>query len=153
MKRSSLHCLLGALLVLLCAGTGCDSGPSPSASDEPDTVRAQSQVAVSIGAQDVFSEASKGRVSALGFSYQDVARIRVDVSEQGAGGAVYFRDFDLKGSGGTWAGLLPFLPKDQPLTFSARALDASGALLFEGTLDQTLQQDRETLTIPLSPSN
>ncbi|RKG83683.1 RCC1 domain-containing protein [Corallococcus terminator] len=147
--------VLGALLLSLSAPwvVGCSSGTTAP----PDTTsqqQNQSEVSVSIGAQDIFAEAVKqGRVSALAFSYADVASIRVDVAEQGVGGAVIFKNFDLFTSAGAWTGTLPFLPKGKALTFSARALNAAGTLLFEGSLDATLNLDHETVTIPLAPAN
>ncbi|WP_372241110.1 RCC1 domain-containing protein [Corallococcus terminator] len=147
--------MLGALLLSLSAPwvVGCSSGTTTP----PDTTsqqQNQSEVSVSIGAQDIFAEAVKqGRVSALAFSYADVASIRVDVAEQGVGGAVIFKNFDLFTSAGAWTGTLPFLPKGKALTFSARALNAAGTLLFEGSLDATLNLDHETVTIPLAPAN
>ncbi|RKH03711.1 RCC1 domain-containing protein [Corallococcus carmarthensis] len=157
MKRTSPRWsrgVLGALLLSLSSPwiAACSSGTSaqePSAPSE----QTQSQVTVSIGAQDIFAEAvKKGRVSALAFSYADVKSIRIDVSEQGAGGLVIFKNFDLFTSAGAWTGKLPFLPKAKALTFFARALDASGNPLFSGTLDATLNLDFETVTIPLAPS-
>ncbi|NOK16659.1 RCC1 domain-containing protein [Corallococcus carmarthensis] len=147
--------LVGALLLSLSSPwlAACSSGssaPEPSAPSE----QTQSQVTVSIGAQDIFAEAvKKGRVSALAFSYSDVKSIRIDVSEQGAGGLVIFKNFDLFTSAGAWTGKLPFLPKAKALTFFARALDASGNLLFSGSLDATLNLDFETVIIPLAPAN
>nr|WP_253899625.1 RTX toxin [Corallococcus carmarthensis] len=134
----------------LAACSSGSSAPEPSAPSE----QTQSQVTVSIGAQDIFAEAvKKGRVSALAFSYSDVKSIRIDVSEQGAGGLVIFKNFDLFTSAGAWTGKLPFLPKAKALTFFARALDASGNLLFSGSLDATLNLDFETVIIPLAPAN
>ncbi|RKG83684.1 RTX toxin [Corallococcus terminator] len=147
--------MLGALLLSLSAPwvAGCSSGTTTP----PDTTsqqQNQSEVSVSIGAQDIFAETVKqGRVSALAFSYADVASIRVDVAEQGVGGAVIFKNFDLFTSAGAWTGTLPFLPKGKALTFSARALNAAGTPLFEGSLDATLNLDHETVTIPLAPAN
>ncbi|NBC44923.1 RTX toxin [Corallococcus exiguus] len=146
--------MLGALLLSLSSPwvVACSSGteaPGPSAPSE----QTQSQVTVSIGARDLYSEAVKGRVSALAFSYSDVKKIRVDVSEQGEGGLVIFKNFDLELSEGDWKGKLPFLPKAKALTFFARALDASGNLLFSGSLDATLTTDNATVTIPLAPAN
>ncbi|AFE07840.1 hypothetical protein COCOR_07958 [Corallococcus coralloides DSM 2259] len=146
--------MLGALLLSLSSPwiAACSAGsstPEPSAPAE----QTQAQVTVSIGAQDLFSQAVKGRVSAQAFSYSDVASIRVDVSEQGTGGQVIFKNFDLFTSAGAWTGKLPFLPKAKALTFFARALDASGNLLFSGSLDATLNLDFETVTIPLAPAN
>ncbi|WP_233613692.1 RTX toxin [Corallococcus sp. AB032C] len=146
--------MLGALLLSLSSPwiAACSPGssaPEPSAPAD----QTQSQVTVSIGAQDLFSQAVKGRVSAQAFSYSDVKSIRVDVSEQGAGGLVIFKNFDLFTSAGAWTGKLPFLPKAKALTFFARALDASGNLLFSGSLDATLNLDFETVTIPLAPAN
>ncbi|NOJ93363.1 RTX toxin [Corallococcus coralloides] len=146
--------MLGALLLSLSSPwmAACSSGteaPGPSAPAD----QTQSQVTVSIGAQDLYAQAVKGRVSAQAFSYSDVASIRVDVSEQGADGLVIFKNFDLFTSAGAWTGKLPFLPKGKALTFFARALDASGNLLFSGTLDATLNLDFETVTVPLAPAN
>nr|WP_244238985.1 RTX toxin [Corallococcus carmarthensis] len=146
--------MLGALLLSLSSPwlAACSSGssaPEPSAPSE----QTQSQVTVSIGAQDIFAQAVKGRVSAFAFSYSDVKSIRIDVSEQGAGGLVIFKNFDLFTSAGAWTGKLPFLPKAKALTFFARALDASGNPLFSGSLDATLNLDFETVIIPLAPAN
>ncbi|NOJ93361.1 RTX toxin [Corallococcus coralloides] len=156
--------MLGALLLSLSSPwiAACSAGPSapePSAPEpsapEPSAPadQTQSQVTVSIGAQDLYAQAVKGRVSAQAFSYSDVASIRVDVSEQGADGLVIFKNFDLFTSAGAWTGKLPFLPKGKALTFFARALDASGNPLFSGTLDATLNLDFETVTVPLAPAN
>ncbi|MFP2900918.1 RCC1 domain-containing protein [Corallococcus sp. 4LFB] len=145
--------MLGALLLSLSSPwmAACSSGaPAPDTTAQQQT---QSQVTVAIGAQDLITQAVKGRVSAQAFSYTDVASIRVDVSEQGTGGLVIFKNFDLFTSAGNWTGTLPFLPKAKALTFFARALDASGNLLFSGSLDATLNLDFETVTIPLAPAN
>ncbi|RKI39904.1 RTX toxin [Corallococcus sp. AB004] len=148
--------MLGALLLSLSSPwiVACGVGPGPG-TPEPSAPadQTQSMVSVSIGAQDLYSQAVKGRVSAQAFSYGDVKSIRVDVSEQGAEGLVIFKNFDLFTSAGAWTGKLPFLPKAKALTFFARALDASGNLLFSGSLDATLNLDFETVTIPLAPAN
>ncbi|XHF16904.1 RTX toxin [Corallococcus interemptor] len=146
--------MLGALLLSLSSPwmAACSSG---SGAQEPSAPadQTQSQVTVSIGAQDLYAQAVKGRVSAQAFAYSDVKSIRVDVSEQGTDGLVIFKNFDLFTSAGAWTGKLPFLPKAKALTFFARALDASGNLLFSGSLDATLNLDFETVTIPLAPAN
>ncbi|NOK33289.1 RTX toxin [Corallococcus exercitus] len=143
--------MLGALLLSLSSPwvVACSAGteaPPPAVEEQT-----QSQVTVSIGAQDVFAEAVKGRVSALAFKYQDVAGIRIDVSEA-AGNIPLFKNFDLYTSGGAWTGKLPFLPKSKALVFEARAYNAAGTLLFSGSLNATLVTDNQTVTIPLAPS-
>ncbi|WP_244227580.1 RCC1 domain-containing protein [Corallococcus aberystwythensis] len=146
--------MLGALLLSLSSPwvAGCSSGteaPGPSAPSE----QTQAQVTVSIGARDLYAEAVKGRVSAQAFSYADVASIRIDVYDVSSGSKVpLFKNFDLFTSAEAWTGKLPFLPKAKALLFEARASSASGAPLFSGSLNATLNLDFQTVTIPLASS-
>ncbi|MHA7634891.1 RCC1 domain-containing protein [Corallococcus sp. M7] len=149
--------MLGALLLSLSSPwiAACSSGssaPEPSAPAE----QTQSQVTLSMGSSDFTALAKKGRVSAMEFSHSDVKRLRVTVWEQGKSETPLFVNFDLlkNETTGKWAGTLPFLPKSLALTFYAQAYGDVSALteIFSGTLDVTLTQDFETLTIPLSPA-
>ncbi|RKG98823.1 RTX toxin, partial [Corallococcus sp. CA047B] len=149
--------ILGALLLSLSAPwvAGCSSDATP-----PDTApseQKQSQVTLSMGSQDFTEAAKKGRVSAMEFSHNDVKRLRVTVWETSkTSEEPLFVNFDLLQNETTkkWAGTLPFLPKGLALTFYAQAYSDTSATLeiFDGTLDVTLTQDFETLTIPLGPA-
>ncbi|HEX5749434.1 MAG TPA: RTX toxin [Archangium sp.] len=90
--------------------------------------------------------------SAQAFSYLDVSSIRIDVKEKATGNILYI-NFDLSLFEGAWTGTLPFLPKGMALTFTARAFNAGGTLLFNGTVDQTLSFDGEKIIFTLSPAN
>ena len=68
-------------------------------------------------------------------------------------GTLIYDNFELTKTGNTWAGTLPFLPKAKPVTFVAEAFNASNAVLFSGSTDQTLTADRQTVTIVLAPVN
>ncbi|QAT89089.1 RCC1 repeat-containing protein [Corallococcus coralloides] len=145
--------MLGALLLSLSSPwiAACSSGTeAPSAPAE----QTQSQVTLAMGSGD-FSQASvkKGRVSAL-IAHTDVARLRITVFEPGKEQEPIFVNFDMgKDGSGKWTGKLPFLPKNLPLTFHARAFSDVGAVteIYNGSLDVTLTQDNVTLTVPLRP--
>lgn len=101
----------------------------------------------------LLSASSREDVSALAFNYTQVARIRINVTESASGDPVYV-NFDLEQDAtDTWRGTLPFLPKNTALTFSARATSSSDTLLFEGTTQQTLSADFQTVVIVLAPAN
>ncbi|MBN9681566.1 RTX toxin [Corallococcus sp. NCSPR001] len=149
--------MLGALLLSLSSPwmAACSSGTgAPSAPAE----QTQSQVTLAMGSGDFWAAAQKGRVSAMDFSHNDVKRLRVTVWEKSkSANEPLFVNFDLLQNETTqkWAGTLPFLPKGVALTFFAQAYSDTTAAttpIFEGTLDVTLTQDFETLTIPLSPA-
>jgi alpha-tubulin suppressor-like RCC1 family protein len=145
-----------SLLLLLGTALGCKSPPSedPSASPEADTVTVSFSIASSdilAPSQGVGPSTRAALVSGLGFSFQDVALVRVDVRETGASMPL-FRGLELTRSpSGLWMGLLPFLPKNKPLTFIATASSASGTELFRGSTAQTLTEDNTPVSIALSP--
>jgi alpha-tubulin suppressor-like RCC1 family protein len=143
------------LLALLALGVGCKSPPSedPSASQGAETVT----VSFSIGSSE-FLAATQGagpaRVSGLGFSFQDITRVRIDVLVREAEGttSLFLRDVDLsRGSDGLWTGKLPFLPRNKPLSFVATAANSAGTALFRGSTDQTLTLDNTAVSIFLAP--
>jgi hypothetical protein len=114
-RQTVFHLLLLALLGL---GLGCKSplSDNPPAPQGAETVTAF----FSLGASDLASSQGSGtsarvaHVSTLGFSFQDVTRVRIDVlvHEAAGGTSPLFRDVDLsRGSDGLWTGRLPFLPK------------------------------------------
>ncbi len=144
------------LLLLLCSYLGCKVAP-PDTSLESKT-EGTTTALFSISAGDIlaspgYSSAPASRVSALGFSFQDVTSVRIDVREAGASMPL-FRGLDLtREPGGPWTGRLPFLPKNKPLTFIATASSASGTELFRGSTDETLTDDASSVSIALSPAN
>ncbi|HYO59406.1 fibrinogen-like YCDxxxxGGGW domain-containing protein [Archangium sp.] len=153
MRQTAFHLLL---LVLLGPGLGCKSPLSdePSAAPGAETVT----VSFSIGASELLAPSqgagTSARVSGLGFSFQDVTRVRIGVlvREAAGGTSPLFRDVDLsKGTDGLWSGQLPFLPKNKPLSFVATASNASGTALFRGSTDQTLTEDNTAVSIFLAP--
>lgn len=156
-RRAFPHSPRRLLAVLLCAlAAGCTSS-------EP-TDAGTSTVTLSIDAEATAADAAASRrssfsvapgdpaVSALGFSFADVASIRVDVKETATSAAIYI-NFDLVRSSTGWTGTLPNLPKGKMLTFAARATNASNTLLFSGSTDQTLVTDDESVVISLVPFN
>jgi hypothetical protein len=156
MSQMAVHLLLLALLGL---GLGCKS----PLSDNPSTPRGTETATVlfSLGASDLLASSQgsvpsvrAAHVSALGFSFQDVTRVRIDVlvRETEVSTPPLFRDVDLsRGSDGLWTGRLPFLPRNKPLSFVATASSASGAALFRGSTDQTLTEDNTPVSIVLAP--
>ena len=158
MSKMALHLLLLALLGL---GLGCKSTLSEDSSAAQGVETGT--VLFSIGSSDLVAS-SRGAgpsalaapVSALGFSFQDVTRIRIDVLAHEADGStpLLFRDGDLsRGSDGLWTGRLPFLPRNKPLSFLATASSTSGAVLFRGSTDQSLTEDNTPVSIILSPAS
>jgi alpha-tubulin suppressor-like RCC1 family protein len=137
------------MLPALWLGTGCrenkSSQPPPGQVDE--TVSAR----FSIVLDEATSAAFPRRVSAFSISHLDVTRIRVDVKEKDSGIAFY-DNFDLTRTDGKWSGTLPFLPKNKPLTFHARAYNGTNVQIFGGSTDQTLTLDNETVNITLIPA-
>jgi len=170
-RSNFLRTLRKATLILsaFSLAVGCNSSqPAPTQQEEQGSVSAE----IAIQAADILqpaTDSAQGRVSALSgpsaqaFSYTDVNAIRIDVREKGTGtttGNVLYINFDLALSGGVWKGTLPFLPKNVPLFFTAKALNITTTgtetkvtELFGGTVDQTLGHDRETIVFTLSPSN
>jgi alpha-tubulin suppressor-like RCC1 family protein len=156
MSQTAIHLLLLALLGL---GLGCKS----PLSDDPSAPQGAESgtVLFSIGASDLLASSQgfgpsvrAAHVSALGFSFQDVTRVRIDilVREAAGGSSPLFRDVDLsRGSDGLWTGRLPFLPRNKPLSFLATASNFSGAALFRGSTDQTLTEDNTPVSIVLAP--
>ncbi|HEX8825332.1 MAG TPA: RTX toxin, partial [Archangium sp.] len=155
-SKTASHLLLLALLGLSCRSPLSED---PSASPGAETVT----VSFSIGSSDLLAT-SQGAgpsvraalVSSLGFSFQDVTRLRIDVlvREADGGTAPLFSDVDLsRGSNGLWTGKLPFLPRNKPLSFVATASSASEAELFRGSTDQTLTEDNTPVSIVLAPTN
>jgi alpha-tubulin suppressor-like RCC1 family protein len=105
------------------------------------------------GPPDAAGNSSPGHVSALAFTYASVTRIRIDVTDTSSNSTLYI-NFDLeKDATGTWRGTLPFLPKNKPLSFHAKAHSTDNALLFEGTTVQTLSADSQPVVIVLVAAN
>jgi hypothetical protein len=117
--------LLGAL-VLLCAG--CGTGVPPVPPFTPGTAEARFSIHLD--------------------EPHAVDRLLVEVLAQGAPLAPAF---ELSRMDGAWSGALPSLPVDEPLTFFARAHDATGALRSSGSTDQQLSQASEQVIIGLAP--
>jgi alpha-tubulin suppressor-like RCC1 family protein len=168
-RNNFLHTLRKATLILsaFSLAVGCNSSPTPTQEEQ-----GVSGTTIAIQAADILqppAESAQGRVSALSgpsaqaFSYTDVNAIRIDVREKSTAtstGNVLYINFDLALSGGVWKGVLPFLPKNVALTFTAKALNITTTgtetkvtELFGGTVDQTLGHDGETVVFTLSPSN
>ena len=165
MNRSScLRTLRKAALILsaFSSAVGCTtSQPSaPTQQEQQDTATAS----FAIQAADITQPASdsgQGRLlsalsgpSAQAFSYVDVKTIRIDVKEKNCGNVLYVNfDLNLAPIENVWKGDLPFLPKGVALTFTARALNAAGTVLFNGTVDQTFSFSNEKVVVTLSPAN
>jgi alpha-tubulin suppressor-like RCC1 family protein len=151
MSQTVFHLLLLALLGL---GLGCKSSLSEEPAAPPGAETGT--VLFSIGASDLAASSQGTGPStraALGFSFQDVTRLRIDVlvREAAGGTSSLFRDVDLsRGSDGGWTGQLPFLPRNKPLSFVATASSATKAL-FRGSTDQTLTEDNTPVSIVLAP--
>ncbi|MFP2928441.1 RCC1 domain-containing protein [Pyxidicoccus sp. 3LG] len=79
----------------------------------------------------------------------EVAGIQVDVLEQGQ---PLVADVALSSTAGSWSGALASLPRDEALTFFARAYDSDGTLLFSGSTEQRLSSDSEQVIIGLATS-
>ncbi len=139
--------------------TGCNSQPSTPQQQEQGN---SASASFSVKAADLYdsSGASRGRTlsafsslrSAQAFAFSDVASLRIDVKDKASNTPLYV-NFDLFLSAGEWTGNIPFLPKNKALIFSARALDSSGTLLFQGTTEQTLSTDNESIIITLAAAN
>ncbi|RKH21502.1 RTX toxin [Corallococcus praedator] len=138
--------------------TGCSTQPStPQQQEQEDSATAS----FSIKASDFYdaSGASRGgsrsafspRASQV-FSFTDVSTLRIDVKDKATNSPLYV-NFDLRNEAGEWNGTLPFLPRDKTLVFSARALNASGTLLFHGTTEQTLAIGGQSIIIVLTAAN
>ncbi|MFL5355919.1 RTX toxin [Archangium sp.] len=134
---------------------GCNSQPSQQ--EQSDSATAS----FSIKTADLYdtSSASQGHTSAFSslrsaqaFSFTDVASLRIDVTDKVSNTPLYL-NFDLGLSAGDWVGAIPFLPKNKALVFSARALGSTGTLLFQGTTEQTLAGNNETVIIALAAAN
>lgn len=84
--------------------------------------------------------------------YDQVTRVLLDVTRV-AGDVPVYINFDLgEATPDQWRGELPLVPRDQPLRFSARALDAAGQVAFSGETFATLVSDNAELEIPLAPA-
>jgi alpha-tubulin suppressor-like RCC1 family protein len=132
-------------LLLLVLPPGCtpqEGSPPPPGS---------ASASFSIRDRDVEGLSPAG-VTALASAYAEVSRIVIDVKERDSDNVLFTR-FDLALSDGAWSGTLTFLPRGKTLTFSARALSGSGALLFSGATDQLLSHDGESIPITLAPAN
>jgi alpha-tubulin suppressor-like RCC1 family protein len=152
----NLSVALAVLLHALWAGLGCSNvgtTSSVSFSISVDEVTTEDLPATPPGNLSRLSiRPLAPDVSALGFSFTDVASIRVDVKETATGAPIYL-NFDLVQSAGRWTGTLPYLPQGKQLTFSARATDANDVLLFSGSTDQALTTNNENVAIILVPAN
>jgi hypothetical protein len=144
---------------------GCNpTEPQGQVQEQEDTATAS----FSIKNADLYDSASgaQGRVlsaraltSAQAFTFSDVTRLRIDVLDKDANAPIYI-NFDLALSAGEWTGKIPFLPKNKLLSFSAKALNSSGDVLFKGTTEQTFTKsgsvvialgaanDGQTISIP-----
>ncbi|MFP2928442.1 RTX toxin [Pyxidicoccus sp. 3LG] len=159
-RARSPFAALAFLLAVACAAPGCSASTEPPGAGEAATsnvtllitVEEPSGEALSPGPSAQALRAGGGTVSAQGFSFSDVTSIRVDVKDAVTGNTLFI-NFDLVPTAQGWSGLLPSLPQNRSLTFSARAFNASGTLLFSGTTTQTLATDRETVGIAMVPAN
>lgn len=159
---------LAALALLVTAvwlATGCSTPPEPAASTSSTVtvlidVDESSSKAVPQGPSALSFRVGAGDVAALGFSFSDVTSIQVDVKDATTGNPL-FVNIDLAPTATGWAGVLPSLPQNKPLTFVARArgvnADADAgtgdSLLFNGSTTVTLTSSQETVGITLVPIN
>ncbi len=155
--------LLSALS--LCLGPACSS-PRPEENPEQESTTATASF--TLGADEFHlppgsgDDSIQGRrrsayssdgVSASSFTYANVTRIRINVTDIATSVPVYV-NFDLaKDATGIWRGTLPFLPKNTLLSFHARATNAADTLLFEGITEQSLSANFETVVLVLAPAN
>ncbi|SEU28347.1 RCC1 domain-containing protein [Stigmatella erecta] len=154
--------MLRKTVLLLSAFTvvpvGCNSQSSETPGQEEE---ASISATFAIQAADFYtsSGASKTRAysasslhSAQAFAFTDVASIRIDVKPKDSSTPLYV-NFDLFKSADQWTGTIPFLPKGKALVFSAKASDATGKLLFQGTTEQTLSIANDKVVITLAAAN
>lgn len=165
MNRSNcLRTLRKAALILsaFSMAVGCNtSQPSaPTQQEQQDTATASFAIQAADITQSASDSGQGRRLSALSgpsaqaFSYVDVKTIRIDVKEKNSGNVLYVNfDLYLAPIENVWKGDLPFLPKGVALTFTARALSATGTVLFNGTVDQTFSFSNENVVVTLSPAN
>ncbi|HEX8821217.1 MAG TPA: RTX toxin [Archangium sp.] len=146
--------LLGILCLLpaLWMGSGCSRSGSDKTPTAPATDTVSASFSIALDEASTSSVSRPGRVSSLAFSTADITRIRINVKEVSTDTLIY-ENFELTKTDSKWAGTLPFLPRDKPVTFLAKAFNASNDVLFSGSTDQTLTADRQTVTIVLAPSN
>lgn len=142
---------------LACSNTG--SGETPQQQEE---TQATARFNIAIDDETSTGGASTGRtlsamsgtVKGSAFTYQDVDKIVIDVWETSKNrDTPLYINYALRDEDTGWEGELPFLPKNKALTFSARAYDDKGTLLFSGTTDQTLSDPNQTVVIVLAPAN
>jgi alpha-tubulin suppressor-like RCC1 family protein len=135
--------------------TGCDVGPeTPQQQEQGDSASAS----FSIKAADIYDSSgnslervlsSSSLRSAQAVSFADVASIRIDVKDKVSNNILYV-NFDLALSAGEWTGTIPFLLKNKALIFSAKALSSSGTVLFQGSTEQTLAINNESVVLTLA---
>ncbi|SEU39320.1 hypothetical protein SAMN05443639_1411, partial [Stigmatella erecta] len=150
------------MLVLLSALTfgsvGCNSqSPGTPGQEEEASISASFAIQAadfytSSGASRARSYSASALHSAQAFAFTDVASIRIDVKPKDSSTPLYV-NFDLFKSADQWTGTIPFLPKGRALVFSAKASDATGKLLFQGTTEQTLSIANDKVVITLAAAN
>lgn len=153
---------LGSYLALACGGitmgNGCalepteDQAATESVSINVRFYNDDEQQAQSALGKDQLSLSFLPLAALAPIERTDVTRILVDVTyaDSGQPFAINFALTEL--TEGTWEGTLPFLPRDQSLRFSARALDAEDVELFSGETLATLTIDNQGVEIPLAPA-
>ena len=139
----------------------CSTQPStPQQEEQGDSATAT----FSIKAADFFESSgnAQGRSasslrSAQAFTFNDVRTLRISVTDKLTGSPLYV-NFNLGFAAGEWSGQIPFLPKNKALVFHAVALNAPPApktpeVLFEGTTEQTLGHNNQSIVVALSAAN
>ncbi len=93
-----------------------------------------------------------GTGEAMATSFDEVARVLIDVRLSDSG-LLYYTNFELtEVAPNEWQGTVPLLPRNRQLEFEARALGADGVIAFSGETLATLTIDNQDVEIPLAPA-
>lgn len=89
--------------------------------------------------------------AAMATSFDEVARILIDVRLSDSG-LLYYTNFELtEVAPNEWQGVVPLLPRNRQLEFEARALASDDVIAFSGETVATLTIDNQDVEIPLAP--
>lgn len=147
MGRTGITLAFG--LVLAGAGAGC--GGSDEERRAPVSIEIRFQPG-DVSPASARASSTTPTLMAAPTEYDQVTRVLLDVTRV-AGDVPVYVNFDLgEATPDHWRGELPLVPRDQPLRFSARALDAGGQVAFSGESFATLLSDNTELEIPLAPA-
>lgn len=137
---------------LLISGLALAAGCGEDKQEEQAPVSIEVRLQGNPGLRQRTSLGVAGTGEAMATSFDEVARVLIDVRLSDSG-LLYYTNFELtEVAPNEWQGTVPLLPRNRQLEFEARALGADGVIAFSGETLATLTIDNQDVEIPLAPA-